>query len=424
MIDVRLLRQDLDGVIANLKKRGFEFDRERFLQLEERRRELQAKVEELRHLRNLRSKEIGKLKAKGEEVQPRLREMAELSDQLKRLEGELAELQEALERFLLSIPNLLEEDVPEGTDERANLEIYRVGEPPRFDFEPKDHVELGTRLGMMDFEAAAKITGARFVVLKGPLARLQRALIHFMLDLHTGEHGYQELYVPDIVNEASLYGTGQLPKFRDDLFEVQHDPPWFLIPTAEVPVTNLVREEILPADRLPIKWVAHTPCFRAEAGSYGRETRGMIRQHQFEKVELVQIVHPARSREALEELTGHAEEVLKRLGLPYRKVLLCGGDTGFASAKTYDLEVWLPGQGGYREISSCSNFRDFQARRMKARFRDPETKKTCYPHTLNGSGLAVGRTLVAIMENFQDREGRIHLPKALRPYMGGLEVIG
>lgn len=424
MIEFKLLRQNLDEVIANLKKRGFEFDREKFSELESRRRALQSKVQELQHLRNVRSKEIGKLKAKGEDVTPLFQEMGRLSDRLKQLEAELANLQKELEQFLLTLPNLLEEDVPVGEDEGANLEIYRVGEPPAFNFEPKDHVDLGARLGLMDFEGAAKITGARFVVLKGPLARLQRALIQFMLDLHTREHGYEEVYVPDLVNEASLYGTGQLPKFKEDLFEVKHDPPWFLIPTAEVPVTNLVRDEILAGDRLPIKWVAYTPCFRAEAGSYGRDVRGMIRQHQFEKVELVQIVHPDQSREALEELTGHAEEVLQRLGLPYRKVLLSSGDTGFASAKTYDLEVWLPSQKGYREISSCSNFRDFQARRMKARFRDPKTKKTRYVHTLNGSGLAVGRTLVAIMENFQDREGRIHIPEALRPYMGGMEVIG
>jgi seryl-tRNA synthetase len=324
--------------------------------------------------------------------------------------------------MLEAIPNILDESVPDGKSDADNLEISRWGEPRSFDFEPKDHVDLGEKLGL-DFEVAAKITSARFAVLKGPLARLQRAIIQFMLDTHTQEHDYQETYVPFLVNAASLYGTGQLPKFEVDLFKVNNDPPFYLIPTAEVPVTNIVRDVIVDAKQMPLKFVCHTPCFRSEAGAYGRDVRGMIRQHQFEKVELVQIVSPEQSPQAHEELTAHAENILKKLNLPYRKVLLCAGDTGFSSAKTYDLEVWLPGQGEYREISSCSNFKDFQARRMQARWRNPETGKPELVHTLNGSGLAAGRTLIAIMENYQDAEGRIHIPDALKPYMGGLDVI-
>ncbi len=423
MLDPRFLRQSLDEVERQMARRGADFDRSYYLALEEKRKALQIQTQKLQNERNVRSKSIGQAKAKGENIHPLLEEVGRLGEDLKRCEAELADVQLQMERFLLGLPNILDEDVPEGKSEDDNVEISRWGDLPDFDFQPKDHVDLGINKGFLDFDAAAKITGSRFVVIKGSLARLHRALIQFMLDVHTGEHGYQETYVPYLVNADSLLATGQLPKFEDDLFKIDRDPPWYLIPTAEVPVTNLVRDEIVDAADLPLRLVAHTPCFRSEAGSYGKDVRGMIRQHQFEKVELVQITRPDQSKEAHEALTNHAEMILQRLGLPYRKMLLCAGDTGFSSAKTYDLEVWLPGQQKYREISSCSNFRDFQARRMKARWRNPETGKPELLHTLNGSGLAVGRTLIAIMENYQDKSGNIQVPDALRPYMLGSEVI-
>ncbi|MBN2701246.1 MAG: serine--tRNA ligase [Methylohalobius sp. ZOD2] len=423
MLDPRQLRQSPDKVADQLARRGFELDREAYSALEEKRKQLQVRTQELQNERNLRSKAIGRAKAEGKDIQPLLAEVGRLGDALKECEQALTAVQNELEQFLLGLPNILASEVPEGRGEEENVEVSRWGDPPAFDFEPRDHVDLGTGLGYLDFDAAAKITGARFVVMKGMGARLHRALTQFMLDVHTLEHGYSEVYVPYLVNEQTLQGTGQLPKFEEDLFKTHRDPPWYLIPTAEVPVTNLVREEIVDAERLPLKFVAHTPCFRSEAGSYGKDVRGMIRQHQFDKVELVQIARPADSAGAHEALTGHAEVVLKRLGLAYRKMFLCAGDTGFSAAKTYDLEVWLPGQNRYREISSCSNFRDFQARRMKARWRNPETGKPEPVHTLNGSGLAVGRTLVAILENYQQADGSVRVPEALRPYMGGIEVI-
>ena len=424
MLDPRLIRSELDQVESQLARRAFRLDTAAFAELESRRREVQAKTQSLQSERNSRSKLIGQAKAKGEDIQPLLAEMDSFGDDLKRMEAELDEIQTSLEDLLLGVPNILDADVPDGRSEADNLEVHRWLEPRKFEFEPQDHVELGARLGQMDFEAAVKIAGARFVTLQGPLCQLQRAIAQFMLDLHNMEHGYIETYVPFMVNADSLRGTGQLPKFEADLFRIQSEPPYYLIPTAEVPVTNLVRDEIVEANRLPLKFVCHTPCFRSEAGSYGKDTRGMIRQHQFEKVELVQITAPHDSSAAHEALTAHAEEVLKRLELPFRRVLLCAGDTGFSSAKTYDLEVWLPGQHAYREISSCSNFRDFQARRLKARWRNPDTGKPELVHTLNGSGLAVGRTLIAVMENYQDQSGRIRVPDVLKPYMGGTEVIG
>ncbi len=428
MIDPHRLRQDPQGVARALARRGFTLDIDYLTRLDEERRRLQTEVQNLQHERKQRSKAIGQAKAQGQGIQPLLDEVAGLGERLKTLEQRLEGLQREWEAYLLTIPNLPHESVPDGAREEDNVEIRRWGEPTRFPFEPKDHVDLGQGLGLLDGEAAAKVAGARFTVLRGPLARLHRALIQFMLDVHTEEHGYQEHYVPYLVNRDSLVGTGQLPKFEEDLFAIcpperEAEPDFYLIPTAEVPVTNLVRGEILPAEALPLRLTAHTPCFRSEAGSYGRDTRGMIRQHQFEKVELVQIVRPEASYETLEALTGHAETILQRLGLPYRVVALCAGDLGFSAAKTYDLEVWLPGQQAYREISSCSNFEDFQARRMKARWRNPETGKPELVHTLNGSGLAVGRTLVAVMENYQDADGHIRVPEALRPYLGGLELI-
>jgi seryl-tRNA synthetase len=423
MLDPRLFRTQLEEVEAQLARRSFRLDTAVFRDLEAQRREIQIKTQSLQSERNSRSKLVGQAKARGEDIQPLLAEMQHLGDDLKRMEAELDQIQARLEELLLGVPNFLDGDVPDGRSDADNQEIHRWGELPRFDFQPKDHVELGNGLGLMDFEAAVKITGSRFVTLQGPLARLQRALTQFMLDLHTTEHGYIETYVPFMVNADSLRGTGQLPKFEADLFKLTNDPPFYLIPTAEVPVTNLVRDEIVEPGRLPLKFVCHTPCFRSEAGSYGKDVRGMIRQHQFEKVELVQITQPEDSWRAHEDLTGHAEEVLKRLKLPFRRMLLCAGDTGFSSAKTYDLEVWLPGQGAYREISSCSNFRDFQARRLRARWRNSETGKPELVHTLNGSGLAVGRTLIAVLENYQDDQGRIRVPEVLIPYMGGLEVI-
>jgi seryl-tRNA synthetase len=423
MLDPRLLRTELDHVAEQLARRGIELDTGRFESLEARRKALQIQTQELQNQRNTRSKSIGKAKAAGEDIQPLLAEVADLGDRLKAAEAELAALQEAVSEISLGLPNIPHESVPDGRDESHNREERRWGEPRAFDFEPKDHVDLGVPSGWMDFDVAAKLTGSRFVVLSGPLARLHRALIQFMLDIHTSEHGYTEAYVPYLVNADSLFGTGQLPKFEADLFKVPGEKDFYLIPTAEVPVTNLVRDVIVEPDYMPRKWVAHTPCFRSEAGSYGKDTRGMIRQHQFEKVELVQAVRPEESFAALEELTGHAEAILQLLDLPYRVVSLCTGDLGFSAAKTYDLEVWLPGQQKYREISSCSNFQDFQARRLQARWRNPETGKPELLHTLNGSGLAVGRTLVAVMENYQQADGSIRIPDALWPYMGGAEML-
>ncbi len=423
MLDPRLFRTELDFVTEQLGRRSFNFNPESYTELESRRKSVQVKTQELQNERNSRSKAIGQAKAKGEDVQPLLDEVQHLGDELKAAEAELTEIQREMETLMEGIPNILDVAVPEGKSEESNVELSRWGDVPVFDFEPKDHVDLGAKLKGIDFELGVKIASSRFVVLTGPLARLQRAIIQLMLDTHVVEHGYDETYVPFLANAASLRGTGQLPKFEADLFKASDDPALYLIPTAEVPVTNRVRDEIIEAKDLPLKYVCHSPCFRSEAGAYGRDVRGMIRQHQFEKVELVQIVKPEDSAQAHEELTSHAENILKKLNLPYRKVLLCAGDTGFSSAKTYDLEVWLPGQGAYREISSCSNFKDFQARRLQARWRNPETGKPELVHTLNGSGLAAGRTLIAVMENYQDAQGRIRIPEALLPYMGGLDVI-
>jgi len=423
MLDPRLFRTHLEHVERQLARRSFKLDTLVFSELEARRKDIQIQTQMLQNQRNTRSKAIGLAKARGENIQPLLDEVQHLGDDLKNNEQALADIQNQLEERLLGIPNILDAEVPDGQNEADNVEMRRWGQPTAFSFEARDHTDLGAALGM-DFEAAAKITGARFVTLLGPLARLQRALTQFMLDIHTAEHGYTETYVPFMVNAESLRGTGQLPKFEEELFKIVREPPFYLIPTAEVPVTNLVRDEILDADRLPLKYVCHTPCFRSEAGASGKDTRGMIRQHQFEKVELVQIVHPDHSSAAHEDLTRHAETILEKLGLPYRRMVLCAGDTGFSSAKTYDLEVWLPGQQTYREISSCSNFHDFQARRLRVRWRNPETGKPELAHTLNGSGLAVGRTLIAVMENHQDERGRIRVPDVLHPYMGGMTVIG
>jgi len=423
MLDPRLLRNELESTAKRLERRGFQLDTERFAALEARRKELQVESQRLQNERNGRSKSIGRAKAAGEDIRPLLAEVAELGDKLKDLQEALNAVLAEIEEISLGIPNIPHDSVPLGRDEADNREERRWGEPPVFDFEPRDHVALGEINGLLDFEAAARLTGSRFTVMSGPLARLHRALIQFMLDTHTREHGYTETYVPYMVNAQSLRGTGQLPKFEEDLFKLCGEAEYYLIPTAEVPVTNLLREQIVEAAQMPRRWVAHTPCFRSEAGSYGKDTRGMIRQHQFEKVELVQAVPPGHSFEALEKLTGHAEAILQKLGLAYRVVTLCSGDLGFSATKTYDLEVWLPGQGRYREISSCSNFLDFQARRLQARWRNPESGKPELLHTLNGSGLAVGRTLVAVMENYQQSDGRIAIPEALRPYMGGVEQI-
>lgn len=424
MLDPRIVRTELDKVVEQLQRRNFAFPKDNYLELENRRKTVQVKTQELQNERNTRSKQVGQAKAKGEDVQPILAQMQHLGDELKTAEAELGQIQAELDAMLTVMPNILDGSVPDGKNEDSNVEISRWGEPAKFDFQAKDHDELGAKLGLMDFECAAKITSARFVLLTGQLARLQRAIIQLMLDTHTQEHGYTETYVPFLVNADSLFGTGQLPKFEADLFKINNEPPLYLIPTAEVPVTNIVRDAIVDAKDLPLKFVCHSPCFRSEAGAYGRDVRGMIRQHQFEKVEIVQIVRPEDSAKAHEELTRHAEVILQKLNLPYRKMLLCAGDTGFSSSKTYDLEVWLPGQGVYREISSCSNFKDFQARRMQARWRNPETGKPELMHTLNGSGLAAGRTLIAVMENYQDEQGSIHIPEALLPYMGGVQVIG
>ncbi len=423
MLDPRLFRTELDYVTAQLSRRSFNFDPTAYSALETRRKDIQIKTQELQNERNSRSKAIGQAKAKGEDVQPLLDQVQHLGDELKAAEAELTDIQTAMTTLMEGIPNILDASVPDGKSEEANVEISRWGDLPQFAFEPKDHVDLGEQLKSMDFELGAKIAGSRFVVLTGVLARLQRALIQLMLDTHTNEHGYTEAYVPFLVNADSLYGTGQLPKFADDLFKTNADPVLYLIPTAEVPVTNIVRDVIIDPKDLPLKFACHSPCFRSEAGAYGRDVRGMIRQHQFEKVEIVQIVKPEDSEQAHETLTQHAEAILQKLNLPYRKMLLCAGDTGFSSSKTYDLEVWLPSQNTYREISSCSNFKDFQARRLQARWRNPETGKPELAHTLNGSGLAVGRTLIAILENYQNADGTIRIPEALQPYMGGLTVI-
>ena len=423
MIDLKLIRSDLNNVVKRLNSRGYVLDAESLSRLEARRKEVQVRTQELQSRRNASAKEIGKAKAAGQDAAPLLAAVANLGDELKQAEAELDQVQQRLDGILLDIPNLPHASVPQGRDKRDNVELRHWGDTPELGFEPKDHVDLGAALGMLDFETAAKIAGSRFVVITGPLAGLHRALTQFMMNLHTREYGYSEIYVPYMVNAESMRGTGQLPKFKEDLFAIQGDQGFYLIPTAEVPVTNVVRDEILEATTLPRKYVAHTPCFRSEAGSYGKDTRGMIRQHQFEKVELVQVVRPQDSYDALEQLTAHAEAVLQKLGLSYRVVVLCTGDMGFAAAKTYDIEIWLPGQQRFREISSCSNFEDFQARRIRARWRNPDTGKPELVHTVNGSALAVGRTLVAVMEQCQDESGRIRIPDVLQPYMNGIDIV-
>jgi seryl-tRNA synthetase len=428
MLDLQALRNDLDAVAACLATRGCQLDTTRFGQLESLRKTIQTRTQELQAKRNATSKQIGMGKAKGEDVSAIMADVAGLGNELKELEAQLERVQQDLQAFLSVIPNTPHISVPVGKSEADNVEMRRVGSPPEFDFEVKDHVSVGEDVGGLDFETATKISGARFSLLKGPLARLHRALAQFMLDIHTEQHGYTEVYVPYLVNADSMRGTGQLPKFEEDLFRVprqlgeEGEQNFYLIPTAEVPVTNMVRDSITPLEKLPLKFVAHTPCFRSEAGSYGRDTRGMIRQHQFDKVELVQIVHPDQSYDALDQLLAHAETILQKLALPYRVMKLCTGDMGFSAAMTYDIEVWLPAQNAYREISSCSNFEAFQARRMQARFRNEQGKPELL-HTVNGSGLAVGRTLVAILENYQQADGSIVVPEVLRPYMGKLEYI-
>jgi seryl-tRNA synthetase len=452
MLDIQLLRTDLEGVTKRLATRGIGVPSEEFQRLEAARKDVQTRTQELQNRRNILSRQVGEAKRKGEDASALMAEAAALPDRVKGLEQELDRIQQQLTDLLLTIPNTPHESVPVGKSADENLEVRRVGTPRRFDFPVKDHVDIGEGLGMLDFERAGKIAGARFSLMTGALARLHRAIAQFMLDVHTREHGYTEVYAPYLVNAASMRGTGQLPKFEEDLFAIRQSPiagadiyvskvnddgtvpedaevqirprrdQLYLIPTAEVPITNMVRDEIVPLERLPLKFVCHTPCFRSEAGTYGKDTRGMIRQHQFDKVELVQIIHPDRSYEGLEQLTGHAEEILERLELPYRTVTLCTGDMGFSAAKTYDIEVWLPGQDTYREISSCSNFEAFQARRMQARFRNEKGRPELV-HTLNGSGLAVGRTLVAILENYQRPDGAVDIPVALRPYMDGLQAI-
>ena len=420
MIDPKLLRTDPESVARNLARRGFDLDVTALKALEERRKPWAVEVDRLRAERNSNAKAVGLAKGRGEDVGALIAKGESLTAVLSQAEAALAAVQEELEQWQLGLPNLLHDSVPDGRDEGANVELRRWGEPRHFTFKPRDHVAVGEHLGGLDFEAAARMSGARFVVIRAGLARLHRALAQFMLDLHTREHGYTEVYVPYLVQAPALIGTGQLPKFAQDLFGLRGEQGFYLIPTAEVPVTNLVREQIVPAEKLPLKFVAHTPCFRSEAGAAGKDTRGMIRNHQFDKVELVQMVRPEDSYGALEELTGHAERVLQRLGIPYRTVALCAGDIGFGSAKTYDLEAWLPSQARYREISSCSNFEAFQARRMQARWRNPDGNKPEPLHTLNGSGLAVGRTLVAILENFQNEDGSVSVPQVLQPYLGGL----
>ena len=424
MLDVQLIRSDLDSVAERLATRGVKIDVSTFRALEEQRKTAQVRTQDLQSKRNASSKQIGELKRKGEDTSGLMAEMATVGDELKSIEAELEGIQARLTDLLLAIPNLPHASVPVGKSADENVEVRRVGEPRKFDFVAKDHVDIGAGLGLLDFDAAVKISGARFTLMKGSLARMHRALAQFMLDVHTAEHGYTEVYVPYLVNADSMRGTGQLPKFEEDLFSVPRADggKFYLIPTAEVPVTNIVRDEVVAMDKLPLKFVCHSPCFRSEAGSYGKDTRGMIRQHQFDKVELVQIIQPEKSYDALELLTGHAETILRRLDLPFRTVALCTADMGFSAAKTYDIEVWLPGQNAYREISSCSNFEAFQARRMQARFKG-EKGKNEWVHTLNGSGLAVGRTLVAILENYQRADGGVDIPAVLRPYMGGLQAM-
>ncbi len=424
MLDPKFIRTAPEDTQKALALKGYELDLQTLIQLDDERKAIQVKTENLQQERNTRSKGIGKAKAAGEDIAPLLKEVDDLKQQLSEAETQLHKVQAKLEGILSGIPNIPADEVPAGTDEEDNVEIRRWGEPREFDFDIKDHVDLGASLNGLDFDTASKLTGSRFSVMHGGVARLHRALTQYMLNTHIGEHGYDEVYVPYVVNRESLYGTGQLPKFEDDLFKLNDEREFYLIPTAEVPVTNILRNEIVRDDSLlPIKFACHTPCFRSEAGSHGRDTRGMIRQHQFEKVELVQFVKPQNSDAALEELTGHAEAILEALGLPYRTVILCGGDLGFSAAKTFDIEVWVPSQEKYREISSCSSFRDFQARRMKARFKNPETGKPELLHTVNGSGLAVGRTLIAVLENYQQADGSVVIPEVLRPYMGGVERI-
>jgi len=423
MIDQKLLRQSAAEVAQNLARRGFTFDTEEYLALEERRKGLQVETENLRSERNSSAKSIGMAKAKGDDIEPLLAAVKDLGEKLESNEAALQDVQKSLSDIELGLPNLLSNDVPDGHLESDNTEVRRWGEPADLGFQARDHIDLGEQSGLLDFESASRISGARFAVMRGSLARLQRALIQFMLDTHTAEHGYEEAYVPYLVQAQALVGTGQLPKFEEDLFQTRTETPFYLIPTAEVPVTNLARDCIFEAAQLPVRYVAHTPCFRSEAGSYGQDTRGMIRQHQFEKVELVQFVEPGRSSEALEELTGHAEVILQRLQLPYKVVTLCAGDIGFGSTKTYDIEVWLPGQQKYREISSCSNYNDYQARRMQARWRNPDAGKPELIHTLNGSGVAAGRALIAVMENYQNEDGSIRIPAVLQRYMGGVTEI-
>ncbi|MFK7855156.1 MAG: serine--tRNA ligase [Granulosicoccus sp.] len=435
MLDPKLIRNDLPHIAERLKVRNFTLDQSRLSELEEQRKNLQQRSEQLQADRNTRSKSIGQAKARGEDISPLLAETSRLGDELEVAKKELSDVQGALEDILLTLPNIVDESVPPGRDESDNVELRRVGTPRDFNYEPLDHVDLGARNRSLDFDTATKLTGSRFAVLRGELATLHRALCQFMLDTHTREHGYTEINVPVIVNADTLRGTGQLPKFEEDLFRLvwgdvktqaeagAEGSDYYLIPTSEVPVTNTVREQIVDTTELPIRYTCHSTCFRSEAGSYGRDTRGLIRQHQFEKVEMIQVVHPDESFNALEQMTQHAENILQKLNLPYRVVTLCGGDIGFAAAKTYDLEVWLPAQNTYREISSCSNCTDFQSRRMQARFRDPDTRKTELLHTLNGSGLAVGRTLIAVLENYQQEDGSVEVPDVLQPYMGGVRTV-
>ncbi len=423
MLDARLVRGEPQAVAKLLAKRGFVMDVAAIEQIEVRRKLLQLETEQLQNERNTRSKHIGQAKAAGKDIAPLLAEVDSMKDQLDAKSKALEAVQAELDYILQRLPNIPADEVPAGKDEHDNVELRRWGTPRQFDFEAKDHVALGEAAGQMDFATAVKLTGSRFVVMKNEIARLHRAIIQLMLDTHTQEHGYVEVNVPYMVNAESAFGTGQLPKFEEDLFKLNGEQQYYLIPTAEVPVTNFVRDSIVDASQLPMKFACHSPCFRSEAGSYGRDTRGMIRQHQFEKVEMVQLVAPNQSKQAHEELTVHAENILQKLGLPYRVIVLCGGDMGFSSEKTYDIEVWLPGQGTYREISSCSNFGDFQARRMQARWRNPATGKPELMHTINGSGLAVGRTLVAVLENYQNADGSVDVPLALQPYMNGARVI-
>lgn len=423
MLDQKLVRNDLAMVADRQKIRNLTIDTAQFSELEQQRKDVQQRCEQLQAERNSRSKAIGKAKAQGEDVQPLLDEVANLGDELKTAETELSTVQDSLSGLLMSMPNLVHDSVPAGKDESDNIEIRKVGEPRQFNFEPLDHVDIGAREHSLDFETAAKLTGSRFAVMRGEMAQLHRALAQFMLDVHTLEHGYTEINVPAVVNKDTLTGTGQLPKFEEDLFKLIADNDYYLIPTSEVPVTNTVRDTIIDSATLPLRYTCHSMCFRSEAGSYGKDTRGLIRQHQFEKVEMVQIVKPDDSWQALDDMTSHAEAILKKLELPYRVVVLCGGDIGFAAAKTHDIEVWLPAQNTYREISSCSNCTDFQARRMQARFRSTESKKTELVHTLNGSGLAVGRTLVAVLENYQQADGSVAVPAVLENYMQGKKSI-